>query len=683
MARGVGDAGAAKAGVRRARGGVMKRDSVAALGRPDQLYRRLDELCEFAPETAEPEALVFWFVQLVRWLRGTGAEQRGLRLRYFRTHLEQHPSWHDNVSRAFTRLVGLWDFEQLLAYGGIARDFHLGGAVREWLSYRGLPIACNTDDAAAVLNLAFERGDLTWLGESTITALVSSLVDVSERMKLRTACEDALIDLANQLVAQAQAPSIRNLSEVERSPFRGVNRAVEQFLEHPASERTPEGLQGRIRQCVLLLETHKRQLALRGADLNTTFQLDRMSQQLERAALLVSVLAGTEPNRFGRACVSIVRAVTRNASGRRLVARSSELVLENLVDTAASVGRDYLDDEKSSWRAAFTAGAGGGALMACATLIKYQLARLQLPTFYEGVLYSLNYASIFCAAYLLHFTIATKLPAHTAAALAKSVQEDEGHRQRLRHFLEIWRAMVRLQLAGLLGNVLFAGPVGYVFDLAAKAVLGRHLLDEHTALHVMSSNSVLGPSVLYAALTGCFLWLSSLAGAAGDNWARVTRMVDRLSTNLSVMRRIGSQRARPVAEFWVARFGGLLSNTALGFMLGGVPAAFAIVQLPIEIRHVTVSTSSFAMALATGVGTSAQIWLATIGVMLIGAVNVSVSFALALQLALSTNARRRHGSARALVSIAIERWLRRRTAEATTPSRLEPPRSALQSKSGA
>jgi site-specific recombinase len=654
----------------------MKRDSVAAVRRSDQLYRRLDELCEFAPEAAEPEALVFWFVQLVRWLRGTGREKRGLRLRYLRTQLEQHSSWHDNVSQALTRLVGLWDFEQLLAYGGIARDFHLGGAVREWLSYRGLPIACNTDDAAAVMNLAFERGDFAWLGEADITALAVSLIDVNERVKLRQASEKALIDLANQLVAQASAPSVRNLSQVERSPFRGFHRAVEQFLEHPSSERTPEALQGRIRQCLLLLETHKRQLALRGADLNTTFQLDRMSQQLGRTALLVHALAGKEPNRLGHACIAVVRAVTHNASGRRLVARSSELVLENLVDTAASVGRDYLDDERSSWRAAFTAGAGGGALMACATLLKYQLASLNLPTFYEGLVYSLNYAAIFCAAYLLHFTIATKLPAHTAAALAKSVQANTGHRARLRHFLEVWRSMVRLQIAGLLGNVLLAGPLGYAFDVAATYAFGQHLLDEHTAVHVLSANSLLGPSALYAALTGCFLWLSSLVGAAADNWTRVTRMVERLATNLSVMRSVGSRRARPVAEFWVARFGGLTSNAALGFMLGGVPAAFAIVQLPVEIRHVTVSASSFAMAWAAGAGTSSQLWLAAIGVIVIGAVNVSVSFALALQLALGAGARRNHGSARALVAIAIKRWLRRRTPPPTAAATPQPSMSA-------
>src|SRR4029079_13312480 len=118
-----------------------------------------------------------------------------------------------------------------------------------------------------------------------------------------------------------------------------------------------------------------------------------------------------------------------------------------------------------------------------------------------------------------------------------------------------------------LGNVLVAGPLGYALDIAANAAFGQHLLDRHEAEHVLSSNSLLGPSALYAALTGCFLWLSSLVVAAADNWTRVTRLVERLATNVSVLRSIGSRRARPIADFWVHRFGGLTSNAALGFML--------------------------------------------------------------------------------------------------------------------
>jgi site-specific recombinase len=336
----------------------MKRNSVASLNKTDQLYRRLDELCALIPEVAEPGELVFWFVQLVRWLRGSGSEARGLRLRYLRTRLEQHDDARDNLRRCITAMVTGWDFEQLMAYGGIARDFHFFGALREWLSYRGLPIACDTQDPVSVLSLAFRDEDRRWLDETEVGLLANMLVDGAARPQLQAAVEEALVELGTQLMAQAHAPNVRTLSRVERSPYRGLQDAIVTFLAQPRSERRPDALHGRLRQCRLQLDTHKKQLADRGADLNTTFQLDRISQQLERAALLVCVLCTCAPRQLGDACIAVIRAVTRNTSGRRLIGRSSELLVRNLVDTTASVGHHYLSEEKSSWRAAFIAGAG-------------------------------------------------------------------------------------------------------------------------------------------------------------------------------------------------------------------------------------------------------------------------------------------------------------------------------------
>ena len=232
------------------------------------------------------------------------------------------------------------------------------------------------------------------------------------------------------------------------------------------------------------------------------------------------------------------------------------------MDTAASVGRDYLDERRSSWRAAFSAGAGGGALMAGATLLKFGVASLGLSAFYTGILSALNYVAVFCAAYLLHFTIATKLPAHTAATLAMSVQQPTGHRARLDAFLRIWRAMVRLQFAGLLGNVALAAPLAYLLDVVTVSLSGHHLLGDDKASHVLDAHSVLGPSLVYAALTGVFLWLSSLVGAVADNWVRVTRLVERLSTNVAVMRTVGPVRARPSAEWMAAHVGGITESVA-------------------------------------------------------------------------------------------------------------------------
>lgn len=637
---------------------AMQRKSSASISTNQPMYRRLDELCEFAPGTATPQERVFWFVQLVSWLGGDSEHKKGLRLRYLRTQLEQHPAWRENVGRTINALLSSWDFEQLFAYGGIPRDFHFAGAVKEWLRYQVLPSACSTTDAVEVLMLAFARQDTRWLSETELGKLAAMLVDLDTRANISRALERALVSLSNQLVAQAHSPSVIDLSRVERSPFTGLNGAIESFIAQSRSERQPERLLGRIEQCRELLCRSERELTERGADLNTTFQLERMQRQLSRLQLLVQSACRAKPEQIGRVAAEVINAVARNTSGRLLFGRSSQLWLRNLVDTTAAVGQDYLEVERSAFHAAFLAGAGGGVLMALATIAKYTLARLELPAIYEGVVFSFNYGLAFCAAYLLHFTIATKLPAHTAAALAKSVQENTGHLSRLRKFLGVWRALVRLQVAGLLGNVLVVAPLSFAIDRAIAALFQVHILSAHTAEHVLHKNALLGPSVFYAALTGVFLWFSSFAGAAVDNWVRVLGLRERLSTNLRVMQRGAEQRARPRAQWIVDRSGGLAGNATLGLLLGGVPALFAVLQLPVDIRHVTVSASSFALAVSHGVADNALLWNASLGVVAIGCVNVSASFALALQVALSVNAGRARSSARALVKVAMRRWLR-------------------------
>jgi site-specific recombinase len=358
-----------------------------------------------------------------------------------------------------------------------------------------------------------------------------------------------------------------------------------------------------------------------------------------------------------------VDACLQSDSGKRLIWGSADLVVQNVIDTAASVGRDYLDTVEASVWAAFRAGAWGGALMAIATAFKFLLASLHLPTLYEGLAFSLNYAATFCAAYLLHFTIATKLPAHTAAALARSVQAGGSHAARLQRFIEVWRTMVRLQLAGLVGNLVITVPLAFGIALAYRVLLGHDLLSPEKAQHVLSSHSLLGPSALYAALTGVMLWISSLVGSIVDNWARVVGLSERLATNVLAMKRFHIIRAQKRAQAMVSVVGGLSANVALGFMLGGVPALFAIAQLPVEIRHVTVSSGSVTMAWFSGGGSAREVALAVLGVLGIGVVNVTVSFWLALRLALrSTRGLRRESFANALVKLGIRRfWGRKRS----------------------
>jgi site-specific recombinase len=226
-------------------------------------------------------------------------------------------------------------------------------------------------------------------------------------------------------------------------------------------------------------------------------------------------------------------------------------------------------------------------------------------------------------------------------------------------FLALWRATVRLQVAGLLGNLLAVAPCAFVLDACYVQLLHRHVLDSHAAGHVLHANSLLGPSALYAALTGVFLWISSLTGAVAANWARAVRLENRLATNVRVMRHMSPVRARAAARQFVTRWGGLAGNVALGFLLGAVPALFSLLRWPIDIRHVTVSSASLTLAVASQ-GIQSGFGLAFSGVMVIGLVNVLSSFALALWLATRfARGRTAAGTGYPIMLAGVRRWLGR------------------------
>jgi site-specific recombinase len=610
--------------------------------REHHVHARLDELSEFAPDSGSTEELVFWFVRLVAWARPRSKESAVLRVRFLARHLESHGVARERVAKALTSLVECVDLQSFLAYGGIPRDFHLMGALTQWLSAHLLPAACRTDDVEQIICLALRERDLAWVRASGIVPLLCDLLPPEVVGEFGRAAADAMLDLAHQIAAQAHAPHVRKLAAASRSPYRGLYDTVAAFTASPSDAAGMKALRGRVVQCRLALGELREQLSKRGADLNTTFQLMRIRSQLERLDLLTIALH-TGRSAESRVVATLSRHALHNARAKHLVARSSELVVQNLVDSTADVGDTYVDEKNSSLRASFAAGAGGGALMVIATIAKFGLGSLHLPALYEGFAFSLNYAAVFVAAYLLHYIIATKLPAHTASALARSIQGGGSRRERVRAFVCVLRALIRLQLGGLFGNLVIAGPLAYGVARAVHAATGHSLIGPEQAMHALSANSILGPSVLYAALTGVFLWVSSLVGAGVDNWARINGVGAALSTGIPVMKTIGVARAEPTAMRIEGRIGGLVGNGFLGFLLGGVPAAFALAALPVEIRHVTVSTGSVAIAIATGAGTRSEVALAITGVLAIGLVNVVVSFALALWLALRASEDTRSG----------------------------------------
>jgi site-specific recombinase len=167
--------------------------------------------------------------------------------------------------------------------------------------------------------------------------------------------------------------------------------------------------------------------------------------------------------------------------------------------------------------------------------------------------------------------------------------------------------------------------------------MGAPLVGEKDAHYVLHSLTLLGPAPLFAAFTGVLLFASSLIAGWAENWFVFHQLDSALRWNPRIVARLGAARARRWALWWRANVSGVAANVSLGMMLGLVPAVAAILGLPLEVRHVTLSTGQLGAALgALGWPLLAEpaFWWCVAGIAVTGVLNVGVSFWLAFKVAM-------------------------------------------------
>jgi site-specific recombinase len=129
------------------------------------------------------------------------------------------------------------------------------------------------------------------------------------------------------------------------------------------------------------------------------------------------------------------------------------------------------------------------------------------------------------------------------------------------------------------------------------------------------------------------LWLSSLGAGWLENWVTYRRLPDALRHHRMGARVFGKRRMEQLADFVVNHTAGIGGNCTLGFLLGMTPIVGIMFGLPIDVRHITLSTGSLAFS-GCALGIHSITLGACIGIVIIGIMNFGVSFALALLVAL-------------------------------------------------
>jgi site-specific recombinase len=166
--------------------------------------------------------------------------------------------------------------------------------------------------------------------------------------------------------------------------------------------------------------------------------------------------------------------------------------------------------------------------------------------------------------------------------------------------------------------------------------VGSPIIDAEYAERVIKAHSIFGFTPVYAAITGVFLWLSSVFAGWIGNWFVFHELPAAIEYNKNLRRVLGWQRAKSISEYLRANIATLGGNISLGFFLGMTPKVAAFFGITLDSRHVTLSTGTIALAasvLGPEVLQTKMFAFAVAGVLVAGVLNVFVSFGLALWIA--------------------------------------------------
>lgn len=631
-----------------------------------------------------------------------------VKLRHLLAVLEANPAHRERVQglmRAFWRDI---DGAALFADFGFSSRLALRSEVASRIRQRLLPRSPETADLAELFHLVFDPRDADWIDQldEPLLARIAALLAPGARegaaappaaagrngaarpavpapaWDWRGVMLDAITILVSAIHAAGFAPPLRKRMSpalLADEPFRQLPHAADELrlalqrgdsAQALAQARYLRALLDACRRASASITEH---LEEHGVSVDIVFEMDQLRARCERVELLLQcVLAPAPAAELRHLVAELVRVEGHLLGLRDLLARHYSLLARQVAERSAETGERYITRDRDEYRDMLRRAAGGGAVIAGTTFVKFAIAAVGLSAFWTGFWSGANYAASFVLIMLLHWTVATKQPAMTAPAMAARLQVAGSQRSdaEIEAFVDRVAALIRSQVAGIAGNLALCAPLVLAAQAIATWAFGQPLVGAEQAPYVLDSLTLLGPTALFAAFTGVLLFASSLAAGWAENWFVFHRLDSAIAHNPRIVERLGAARAARWATWWRRNVSGLAANVSLGMMLGLVPALLAFVGLPVDVRHVTLSTGQLAAALG-GEGfallQAPAFWWCVAGIAVTAVLNVTVSFWLAFKVALRSRGVRVRDRSR--IGRALRRRLRRRPLSFLWPPR--------------
>ncbi|MBC7749350.1 MAG: recombinase [Methylotenera sp.] len=560
-------------------------------------------------------------------------------------------------------------FNKILSDAAILQDVDFIFEVKKRIFAKFLPYQPQIDTLEYVLNQVFYlANDGIWINQIPL----KQLGEVYDILKFRSIYDSAAPDSILSELLVAMHLITQRISG--RAMETDVIKMVPEFddLESPFSafEKELFLLEERIRisdrhyitsddlsyaqllvlhkQCEEFVEKAFHNSSKYGISLRVNQNLLKIRQQLERLKFLISLLkVDSEKDKKNNGIILASRLIKFNCyknNVRKFIAESTQLISYEITQHTAKTGEQYITESRKEYFKMFRTALGGGLIVGILCVIKVLLSKADTSFFGHAFLYSMNYAFGFIAIYLLGFTLATKQPAMTAAALIKALQKGfvkQGKEaEKYEAFAILFARVFRSQFIAFVGNVIMAFPVSllgiwlidYTFQYNIAATKWETLLTDISPIH--------SPAIFHAAIAGVFLFLSGIISGSVANRDKHNQVFFRITEHPILKRSLGKSGTLKLAQLYEKKGAGIISNFWFGVFMGSTASVGLFLGLNLDIRHITFVSGNLALGLygANYQVSNAMLFWGIFGIGVIGVVNFIVSFSLSLGLALRSRA---------------------------------------------
>jgi site-specific recombinase len=619
----------------------------ARVPRPE-LIRLIESFCS----SSDLQTHYTRLIRLIRWLQHSGVTLRGFgQVLAFVDYLKGNDEVRTRFQANFGELLKHQRSISLLAESGIPSDGSLPSEIVQRLVGRVLPSARSDADAAKLLTALYssdrEARHFLRMPQEVFEMLVEVLTPANapdyweqQRQDLR----EALRLLATRVSSIGLRPEMRDRSDtpsIFHSPFYQLVSRTEEVMRHTsdAAERL-SNWQAVVERCREEMATVHHHMESAGVSVDLVFDLKKIDACLTRMETLLKAQHAADSHDQLQAVRTLLERLIAGRlsddSIRAYLRDNLNLLARKTVERTGRSGEHYIAYTKSEYGQMWLAAIGGGLLTVFTAAIKLRIMDAHAPLFVEGFAAGTNYAVSFVLLQIFHLVLATKQPAATAATFAGIVRDSRGV-ERSSKIAEFVARITRSQLAAAIGNV-FAVSVGAVlFEKLWTMLAGQSYLSTHTAEHVYETLHPLSSgTAFYAIVTGVILWLAALAGGWCENFAVFYRLPEAIAQS-PLGAHVGTARMKAIARSLDRNLAGWSTSIVLGYLLGFTPVIGSFFGLPLDVRHVTLSTGTLALAAAHfGTLSLRDGWLhiATLGICVIFVLNLSVSFLIAAMVAL-------------------------------------------------